>query len=297
MSSAFPETYLVRHGETEWSLSGRHTGRSDIPLTANGEAAARKLAGRLAGLTFSAVWSSPSERARKTCALAGFGSDAVIKDNLAEWDYGAYEGITTKAILAERPGWQLFRDGCLNGEFAADVGARADAVIHDIRDFFDRTGFQEERGGAVIEPAVFDQMRCKICLATQGVFFTDDGREAIEEFGGNAGIAHRPRFSIVMHCPSVAGRGCPLQPVVDRFAEPILRNRRKGDALGAAGIGPLHIVEKIGRRLRQVAARAEIKDDPGTVRAGNRSAPEGNQCLAGFHRRRIEAHGSARRVV
>ncbi|MGO7751264.1 histidine phosphatase family protein [Rhizobium ruizarguesonis] len=133
MSSAFPEIYLVRHGETEWSLSGRHTGRSDIPLTANGEEAARKLADRLAGLSFSAVWSSPSERARKTCVLAGFGSDAVIRDDLAEWDYGAYEGITTKAILAGRPGWQLFRDGCPNGEFAADVGARADAVIHALR--------------------------------------------------------------------------------------------------------------------------------------------------------------------
>ncbi|MGO7671148.1 histidine phosphatase family protein [Rhizobium ruizarguesonis] len=134
MSSAFPEIYLVRHGETEWSLSGRHTGRSDIPLTANGEEAARKLADRLAGLSFSAVWSSPSERARKTCVLAGFGSDAVIRDDLAEWDYGAYEGITTKAILAGRPGWQLFRDGCPNGEFAADVGARADAVIHALRE-------------------------------------------------------------------------------------------------------------------------------------------------------------------
>ncbi|MBY3557465.1 histidine phosphatase family protein [Rhizobium laguerreae] len=133
MSSAFPEIYLVRHGETEWSLSGRHTGRSDIPLTANGEAAARKLADRLAGLSFSAVWSSPSERARKTCALAGFGSGAVIKDDLAEWDYGSYEGITTKAILANRPGWQLFRDGCLKGEFAADVGDRADAVISGLR--------------------------------------------------------------------------------------------------------------------------------------------------------------------
>ncbi|MGO7214714.1 histidine phosphatase family protein [Rhizobium ruizarguesonis] len=133
MSSAFPEIYLVRHGETEWSLSGRHTGRSDIPLTANGEEAARKLADRLAGLSFSAVWSSPSERARKTCVLAGFGSDAVIRDDLAEWDYGAYEGITTKAILAGRPGWQLFRDGCPNGEFAADVGGRADAVIHALR--------------------------------------------------------------------------------------------------------------------------------------------------------------------
>ncbi|MGR9127729.1 histidine phosphatase family protein [Rhizobium leguminosarum] len=134
MSSAFPEIYLVRHGETEWSLSGRHTGRSDIPLTANGEEAARKLADRLAGPTFSAVWSSPSARARKTCTLAGFGSGAVIKDDLAEWDYGAYEGITTKAILADRPGWQLFRDGCPNGEFAADVGARADGVIHALRE-------------------------------------------------------------------------------------------------------------------------------------------------------------------
>ncbi|MBX4932308.1 histidine phosphatase family protein [Rhizobium bangladeshense] len=134
MSSVFPEIYLVRHGETEWSLSGRHTGRSDIPLTANGEAAARKLAEQLAGPSFSAVWSSPSARARKTCALAGFGSAALIRDDLAEWDYGAYEGVTTKEILAGRPGWQLFRDGCPNGETAADVGARADAVIGGLRE-------------------------------------------------------------------------------------------------------------------------------------------------------------------
>ncbi|TLX13203.1 histidine phosphatase family protein [Rhizobium sp. MHM7A] len=134
MSSVFPEIYLVRHGETEWSLSGRHTGRSDIPLTANGEAAARKLAERLAGPSFSAVWSSPSARARKTCALAGLGSAALIRDDLAEWDYGAYEGVTTKEILAGRPGWQLFRDGCPNGETAADVGARADAVIGGLRE-------------------------------------------------------------------------------------------------------------------------------------------------------------------
>ncbi|MBX5068480.1 histidine phosphatase family protein [Rhizobium lentis] len=133
MSSAFPEIYLVRHGETEWSRSGRHTGRSDIPLTANGEAAARKLTERLSGPSFSAVWSSPSARARNTCALAGFGAGAVIRDDLAEWDYGAYEGITTKEILAARPGWQLFRDGCPNGETAADVGARADAVIQALR--------------------------------------------------------------------------------------------------------------------------------------------------------------------
>lgn len=133
MSSPFPELYLVRHGETEWSRSGRHTGRSDIPLTEAGEAAARGVAGRLQGLSFAAVWSSPSLRARTTCALAGFGDGAVIKDELAEWDYGAYEGITTKQILAERPGWQLFRDGCPQGEDAAQVGARADAVIAQFR--------------------------------------------------------------------------------------------------------------------------------------------------------------------
>ncbi|MFJ7353838.1 histidine phosphatase family protein [Phyllobacterium sp. NPDC097923] len=138
MSNAYPEIYLVRHGQTEWSLSGQHTGRTDMPLTAAGEAAARTLAGRLQGLAFSAIWSSPSQRASKTCALAGFGDARVIKDDLAEWDYGTYEGITTKAILAERPGWQLFRDGCPGGESAADVGARADRIIHAIRAANDR---------------------------------------------------------------------------------------------------------------------------------------------------------------
>ena len=131
--SASPEIILVRHGETAWSLSGQHTGRSDIPLTANGEAAARALAPRLAGLSVSAVWSSPSQRARNTCGLAGFGERAVIKPDLAEWDYGAYEGITTKEILSKRPGWRLFRDGCPDGETASDVGARADRIIAELR--------------------------------------------------------------------------------------------------------------------------------------------------------------------
>jgi probable phosphoglycerate mutase len=133
MSGKFPEIHLVRHGETEWSLSGRHTGRSDIPLTPNGEEAARRLAGRLQGLSLSAVWSSPSRRARNTCTLAGFGEGAVIKPDLSEWDYGAYEGITTKEILAGRPGWRLFRDGCPEGEAAADVGARADRIVAELR--------------------------------------------------------------------------------------------------------------------------------------------------------------------
>ncbi|MDL2400343.1 histidine phosphatase family protein [Rhizobium mayense] len=133
MSSSYPEIYLVRHGQTEWSLSGRHTGRTDIPLTSAGEEAARKVAGRLPTIDFAAVWSSPSQRAKSTSALAGFGDARVIKDDLAEWDYGAYEGVTTKEILAQRPGWQLFRDGCPNGEAAADVGARADRIIGELR--------------------------------------------------------------------------------------------------------------------------------------------------------------------
>jgi broad specificity phosphatase PhoE len=133
MSSPYPELTLVRHGETEWSATGRHTGRSDIPLTAAGAEAARRVADRLQDLAVSAVWSSPSQRARITCELAGFGSAAVVKDDLAEWDYGAYEGLTTRQILADRPGWQLFRDGCPRGETTADVGARADRIIREFR--------------------------------------------------------------------------------------------------------------------------------------------------------------------
>ncbi|MDF2599307.1 histidine phosphatase family protein [Methylobacterium brachiatum] len=128
-----PQITLVRHGETAWSRSGQHTGRSDIPLTPAGEDAARTLAPRLAERTYAAVWSSPSSRAVTTCALAGFGAGRVIEPDLAEWDYGAYEGRTTKDILTERPGWRLFRDGCPGGEDAADVGARADRVIARLR--------------------------------------------------------------------------------------------------------------------------------------------------------------------
>ncbi|WFU07912.1 histidine phosphatase family protein [Rhizobium sp. CB3090] len=134
MSSAYPEIYLVRHGQTEWSLSGRHTGRTDIPLTAAGEEAARKVAGRLPAMDFAAVWSSPSQRAKTTSTLAGFGEARVVKDDLAEWNYGAYEGVTTKEILDQRPSWQLFRDGCPGGETATDVGARADRIISELRE-------------------------------------------------------------------------------------------------------------------------------------------------------------------
>ncbi|MBZ9995741.1 histidine phosphatase family protein [Mesorhizobium sp. BH1-1-4] len=133
MSSAFPQIHLVRHGETAWSLSGQHTGRTDMPLTPAGEAAARGLADRLKGLSVSQVWSSPSQRAYNTSVLAGFGARSVKIDDLQEWDYGAYEGRTTKEILAGRPGWNVFRDGCPQGEVAADVGARADRIIDRLR--------------------------------------------------------------------------------------------------------------------------------------------------------------------
>ncbi|MCA0051477.1 histidine phosphatase family protein [Mesorhizobium sp. B283B1A] len=134
MSSAFPQIHLVRHGETAWSLSGQHTGRTDMPLTPTGEAAARGVAERLKGLSFSAVWSSPSQRAYNTSVLAGFGAESLKMDDLQEWDYGAYEGRTTREILAERPGWTVFRDGCPQGEMAADVGARADRIIRQLRE-------------------------------------------------------------------------------------------------------------------------------------------------------------------
>jgi broad specificity phosphatase PhoE len=133
MASPFPEITLVRHGETEWSKSGRHTGRSDPPLTPAGEDAARNLGARLKGLSFASVWSSPSERAFNTCVLAGFGANAVKKDDLQEWNYGEYEGVTTKEIVGKRPSWKLFRDGCPEGETAADVGARADRIIAELR--------------------------------------------------------------------------------------------------------------------------------------------------------------------
>ena len=133
MSEALPIIYLARHGETAWSLSGQHTGRTDIPLTERGGRQARALGERLREPDFAKVLVSPSQRARRTAELAGFGSTTEIDPDLAEWDYGRYEGRRTAEILAERPGWLLFRDGCPEGETAARVGARADRVIERVR--------------------------------------------------------------------------------------------------------------------------------------------------------------------
>ena len=128
-----PLVHLARHGETEWSRSGRHTGRTDVPLTTAGEAAARALADRLRGTAFARVLSSPLERARRTCALAGFAGAAEIDPDLAEWDYGLYEGRTTADIRVGRPDWDLFRDGAPGGETPDDVADRADRVVGRVR--------------------------------------------------------------------------------------------------------------------------------------------------------------------
>ncbi len=133
MSGSLPEVYLARHGETAWSLSGRHTGRTDIPLTERGEENARRLRGRLEGITFTEVLVSPLQRARRTCELAGFAAVAQVIPELAEWDYGDYEGRLTSEIRRERSGWYLFRDGCPGGESLASIGARADRVIDRLR--------------------------------------------------------------------------------------------------------------------------------------------------------------------
>jgi len=124
-----PVVVLARHGETAWSLSGQHTGRTDLALTARGELNAKRLAERLAGATFAKVWTSPLQRAARTCELAGFGAVGEVDADLVEWDYGRYEGRTSAEIRAEHPDWQLFRDGCPGGETAAQVGVRADRVI------------------------------------------------------------------------------------------------------------------------------------------------------------------------
>ncbi|HKW33224.1 MAG TPA: histidine phosphatase family protein [Candidatus Acidoferrum sp.] len=133
MKNELPMVYLARHGETAWSLTGQHTGLTDLPLTELGQHIAFRLGERLKGLTFSKVFTSPLQRARQTCELAGFGSEAEIDPDLVEWNYGQYEGRRGEDIRAERPGWNLFRDGCPGGETPAEASARADRVVNRVR--------------------------------------------------------------------------------------------------------------------------------------------------------------------
>jgi broad specificity phosphatase PhoE len=127
------EFYLIRHGETEWSMRGRHTGRTDLPLTPMGELQARRVGAQLLGIAFSQVLTSPLERARRTCELAGLGADARVEPDLREWDYGSYEGLTRAQIQAQRPRWDVFADGCPEGESVAKLEQRVDRVRDALR--------------------------------------------------------------------------------------------------------------------------------------------------------------------
>ncbi len=131
--NGLPVIYLARHGETAWSLSGQHTGLTDLPLTARGECNARRLGERLRGLEFARVFTSPLQRAFRTCELAGFGPRAEVDVDLVEWDYGEYEGLRTADIHARRPDCELFRDGFPGGESFDEIGARADRVVKRVR--------------------------------------------------------------------------------------------------------------------------------------------------------------------
>ena len=134
MPEALQRVVLVRHSETAWTLSGQHTGRSDIPLTAQGEQDARTIGVRLRGIDYERVFTSPLQRARRTCELAGFAAAAQTDADLMEWDYGRYDGVRTAEIRAQRPDWRLFEDGCPGGETADAVGVRADRVIARVRE-------------------------------------------------------------------------------------------------------------------------------------------------------------------
>ena len=153
--SRFPKLYVARHGQTAWSLAGRHTGRTDLELLPEGEAQARALGVRLAGMRFAAVLTSPLQRARRTCEIAGFGSASVDPD-LVEWHYGAYEGRRTDEIRAEHPNWDVFRDGCPGGESADAVVSRADRVIARVR---------AVNGDALVSPA----RTCRACSRHAGL--------------------------------------------------------------------------------------------------------------------------------
>jgi broad specificity phosphatase PhoE len=179
------ELVLVRHAETEWSRDGRHTGRTDIPLTDAGRAAAANLPERLRAWRFARVLVSPSTRARETCALASLDEQAVVHEELMEWDYGDYEGLTTREIQATRPDWYQWRDGCPGGEDAAAVGARADALLAELR----------ETEGAV---AIFSHGHMLRVLGARWI-------DADPKFGGRLGLStgaicvlgHEHRVAIV----------------------------------------------------------------------------------------------------
>jgi broad specificity phosphatase PhoE len=161
------ELWLIRHGETEWSLSGAHTSRTDIPLTDKGRLRAAALKRYFAGKEFNAVLTSPMQRARETCSIAGYGEVAVIDEGLREWDYGVYEGKTTEEIRANRPDWSVWKDEIINGEAVEQVGERADGVISRAL-----AQIPQDAGGAV---ALFAHAHILRILAARWIGLTADG--------------------------------------------------------------------------------------------------------------------------
>ena len=133
MSELLPVVYMARHGNTAWTVSGQHTGLIDLPLTADGERNAQRLGERLKGMRFARVFTSPLQRAARTCELAGFGTEAQTDHDLVEWNYGEYEGLRTAEILQKRPDWDLFRDGCPGSESPTEIVSRADRVVERVR--------------------------------------------------------------------------------------------------------------------------------------------------------------------
>ncbi len=182
------ETLLVRHAETEWSRDGRHTGRTDIPLTERGRQAARALAGQLSGARFAAVLVSPSTRARETCELCGLGAEAQVREDLLEWDYGDYDGLTSAQIKAEQPDWELWRDGCPGGESPAQVGRRADRAIAELDGFdgavavFSHGHMLRVLGARWIELAPADGARLALSTAARCVLGHEHGKRVIERW-------------------------------------------------------------------------------------------------------------------
>jgi broad specificity phosphatase PhoE len=187
------DTVLVRHGQTEWSLDGRHTGTTDIPLTEEGRREAEAAGRRLAGRKFALVLSSPLARALDTCRLVGLGDAVQVREDLREWDYGDYEGLTSAQIRQERPDWYLFRDACPNGETAEQVGERVDRVIMEVR-------------GVGGDAALFGHGHCLRVLAARWLGFPaeDAGRLALSTATvGVLGYEHeRPALWLWNETPS-----------------------------------------------------------------------------------------------
>lgn len=197
-ASSPPRVHLIRHGETEWSLSGQHTGRTDIALTAKGEEQARALAPVLGAISFDHVFVSPRRRARQTCELAGLGAKAQVADDLAEWDYGDYEGLRSEEIRQRHPGWIIFRDGCPNGESPAQVTARVDGLLARLRTLsgnialFTHGHLGASIGARWIELSLIEARHLSLATASLGILAHDTRHDNVPVLALWNATAFRP---------------------------------------------------------------------------------------------------------